>query len=658
MKKRNIAYETYLDKIYGGWLGKSIGGTIGAPFESHKIYGDITADNCWPSVIYPNDDLDIQVVWLEMMEETGPNFTRDDLVKFWQDRCWYNFSEYGYFLYNVQRGIHPPLSGRFNNISFRESMGCPIRAEIWGMVSPGNPDLASRYAKMDGELDHIDNSVWAEQFWAAVISEAFFAYDFEEALDAGRNAIPGDSVIYRISFEVPELWSAYEDLKIVWQELIRRYGHRDATKGEINFAFTLLSLYAGKGIFKDTIAAAINCGWDTDCTAATAGSVLGVLKGAAGLPEGWKIKMGDRLCCDVAVRHKEALIYDFAKDTCKVGLEVMFDFNSQVEIASVPQKIMCQVEERKSTRSALAEISIEASYPNDPVLYGDKVTEVVLEMKNSGSSLKNGSLKINSPNGILVSPTESNLRLIPGNIQKVTLNIYRDSSSKIIWDKNLFEAIWKEENGEKTTYSFGLAGSRQWQVYGPYWDAWDTSKSDICPYRNCERIVNPCLVEGCGRLETHQYVRLDREYLDEKRLIKESLTQERPYLVERGEDYIDNEHLSGFTGEACFYLVREIVSRTPVKCAVNIGATGPFTIWLDGEEVLRNEESSAWGHHDYSLISRFDENPRRIVIKCIRPADHFRFSMWFMMLDIAGDKTRGISYMLDCMGDIAGTYSL
>ena len=147
-------------------------------------------------------------------------------------------------------------------------------------------------------------------------------------------------------------------------------------------------------------------------------------------------------------------------------------------------------------------------------------------------------------------------------------------------------------------------------------------------------------------------MRLDREYLDEKRLVKVNLPEERPYLVERGEDHIDNEHLSGFVGEACFYLAREIVSRTPVECAVNIGATGPFIVWLDGKEVLRNEKSSSWGHHDNTFTALFDENPKRVVIKCIRPEDCFRFNMWFMKLDVPGDKTVGVSYMLDCMGDI------
>jgi len=158
---RSLSYQQYFDRVLGTWVGKSLGGIVGAPFEGHKILGHKSADTIWPDKIYPNDDLDIQVAWLELMEERGCHFTWQDMIELWQDRCWYNFAEYGTFLNNAQRGLNPPVSGWFNNEFFSQSMGCPIRAEIWGLVAPGNPALAADLARMDGELDHEKNSVWA-----------------------------------------------------------------------------------------------------------------------------------------------------------------------------------------------------------------------------------------------------------------------------------------------------------------------------------------------------------------------------------------------------------------------------------------------------------------------------------------------------------------
>ena len=176
---KQLEYSKYLDKVLGCWIGKSIGGVIGAPFEGHKIFGDLTPDKLWPDTIYLNDDLDIQIIWLEMMEECGSEVTHKTLAKYWRDRCWYNFCEYGAFLYNEQRGIHAPVSGDFNNSFFKESEGCPIRAEVWAMVAPGNPRLAAEYAWLDGTQDHVGDSVQAEMFWAACNAAAFLSSDLK-----------------------------------------------------------------------------------------------------------------------------------------------------------------------------------------------------------------------------------------------------------------------------------------------------------------------------------------------------------------------------------------------------------------------------------------------------------------------------------------------
>jgi ADP-ribosylglycohydrolase len=405
-QRTQIQYDRYFDMVLGGWIGKSLGGIVGAPFEAHKILGDMNAENCWPTEIAPNDDLDIQVVWLEMLEERGPNFTREDLADLWRDRCWYNFAEYGYFLYNEQRGIHAPLSGRFNNRFFRESMGCPIRAEIWGMTSPGNPSLAAEYAGMDGEQDHIDNSVWAEQFWAAAVSAAFFSDDMEDALDVGRSVIPIDAELYAISVLVPDLYQTIGDYKKIWKILIRKYGNRDCSIGLLNFAFTLLSLYVGQGDLKETIVTAINLGWYTDCTAATAAALVGVLKGGSAMPADWVSLMGDHLTCDVNVRrHKTSLLTEFAADTCKVGIEVALTRNPFVEITEIADDVRSDVETRKSNRPSPRSIAITSDYPEGPVLYRSEATPVTLRISYSGPGAKSGQLTLTAPEGISVSPS-------------------------------------------------------------------------------------------------------------------------------------------------------------------------------------------------------------------------------------------------------------
>ena len=168
-----ISYERYLDQVLGGWLGKSIGGTIGARFEGHKGWIE-RPEKLFPDTVPANDDLDLQVLWLKVLEEKGMHLTGDDLAKAWEDLCWYPFNEYGIFRRNWRLGIHPPLTGQFNNGFWESGMGCPIRSEIWGYVFPGAPDLAAKYAEIDGTLDHGIQSVGAEKMFAAMSSMAFF----------------------------------------------------------------------------------------------------------------------------------------------------------------------------------------------------------------------------------------------------------------------------------------------------------------------------------------------------------------------------------------------------------------------------------------------------------------------------------------------------
>lgn len=101
----SMEYSTYLDKVYGGWLGKCIGGTIGARFEGVKSWIELDPDALFPEVIPPNDDLDLQVLWLGVLEKKGMHLSADDLAQAWVELCWYPFCEYGIFRRNWRLGI-------------------------------------------------------------------------------------------------------------------------------------------------------------------------------------------------------------------------------------------------------------------------------------------------------------------------------------------------------------------------------------------------------------------------------------------------------------------------------------------------------------------------------------------------------------------------
>ena len=172
--KREITYKQFLDKVYGCFIGKAISGNIGAPHEGVKMPMDLEFLPQMVDLERPNDDLDLQILWLEVVEKKGPHFTAYDLLESFCANCDYSPGEYAVMRKNFARAIYPPYSGKFCNDYYTEGMGSPIRSEIWGCLAVGNMELASEFATRDGQLDHYGESIWAECFLAALESEAFF----------------------------------------------------------------------------------------------------------------------------------------------------------------------------------------------------------------------------------------------------------------------------------------------------------------------------------------------------------------------------------------------------------------------------------------------------------------------------------------------------
>ena len=64
-----LTYKEYRDKVRACWLGKNIGGTLGAPFEGFRGVYDVSYyTHDLSSGVLPNDDLDLQLVWLNAAE--------------------------------------------------------------------------------------------------------------------------------------------------------------------------------------------------------------------------------------------------------------------------------------------------------------------------------------------------------------------------------------------------------------------------------------------------------------------------------------------------------------------------------------------------------------------------------------------------------------
>lgn len=108
-----INIEVFRDKVHACWIGKNIGGTMGGgPYEGSRQMLDIAGFSTPENTVLPNDDLDLQLVWLEAVKRVGvKNINAAVLGEFWLSYIGPYWNEYGRCKTNMKMGIVPPLSG-------------------------------------------------------------------------------------------------------------------------------------------------------------------------------------------------------------------------------------------------------------------------------------------------------------------------------------------------------------------------------------------------------------------------------------------------------------------------------------------------------------------------------------------------------------------
>jgi ADP-ribosylglycohydrolase len=310
-----LSFSAYKDKVMGCWAGKNIGGVLGAPFECKRQYNDIdfyTQDlSDGPP---PNDDLDLQIIWLSAVERFGRQVNASVLAEYWLSYVVPFWAEYGTGKSNLVAGLTPPLSGHVLN-QYRNSCGCFIRSEIWACLAPGHPALAVRYAFEDAIVDHSGEGVYGEVFCAALQSAAFVESDTRKLIAIGLSYIPVDCAVARC---VKEAVACYDGGVPLKKARVRIHNTAPGMFGLLgkkhipddpdglatgtpgfdcpeNVGFLIAGWLYGEGDFGKAICNAVACGEDTDCTAATLGAIMGIVAGASNLPEKWTKPLDDKI---------------------------------------------------------------------------------------------------------------------------------------------------------------------------------------------------------------------------------------------------------------------------------------------------------------------------------------------------------------------------
>lgn len=340
------------DRIYGAWLGRSAGCVLGKPIEAgwpkSKVIHYLKLARAYPLSDYIprivplppefdlnpesegffkseiagvpyDDDLDYTVLGLHILEDHGLRFKTSDVGTEWLGHLPY------FRLYTAERiayrnltlGLAPPETALTMNPA-REFIGARIRSDIFGLVAPGDPELAAEMAYRDATLSHTKNGVYSAMFTAAMIAWAFVSDDLAEIVEVGLSEIPSESRLTEAVRDVMAERAATSDWQIAYDRLILKYGTYHPVHSINNTAWAVLALLYSGGDFQEAICTAVMCGLDTDCNGANVGTVMGVLTGRAQLPATWVDPLQDHLHTTVS-QWEEHRISALAERTASIA---------------------------------------------------------------------------------------------------------------------------------------------------------------------------------------------------------------------------------------------------------------------------------------------------------------------------------------------------
>ena len=300
-----ITREVLLDHIYGGWAGMLIGGIEGLPHEfKYKEQPRATL----PDFTFlkdgarTDDDNDFEWTHLWFMDKEGViKLPYPRIVEIWKANM-----NSGLWVANkkardlMNEGVVPPETGSVTrNEHAWYNLSGQFCVESFGLIAPGMPQTAADVGLHYAHVAVSEEPLQATQFWTSLIAlRAFQAGSLDDALQQALAAVDPKSCMaeavadaIKAFHDHPDDWkAARQEIDAQWR--VQRQWNWNSTP--LNGAAVCLALLYGHDDFYLTLQYAMAIGYDADCNAATAGTVVGArlgFKRIAALPQ---FQMPDR----------------------------------------------------------------------------------------------------------------------------------------------------------------------------------------------------------------------------------------------------------------------------------------------------------------------------------------------------------------------------
>ena len=337
-----ISRADYLNKLKGFWLAQCIANWTGLVTENDKIgnigefkTGDFYTRDDWgkkdelnlrgnmtdryidfvfegkDGIWGADDDTDIEymyqhLVYTNKVSKLSGEQIRDGWLKH------IKHEEQNYLWVSNQRALNlmldgevpPETSDPIKNPDF-DMIDAQLTTEIFGFYSPGRPDFAVQMAELPIRTTARDNAEWISKFYVSMYSLAAIAnpnLSIKENLliiaEKSRNQLPNDSYASKMydfvksQYDDGLAWETIRDNVYVRYQVEQKDGYDITSRNlkcngcfaaGINFAASLVSLFAGEGDLKETIKMGSLMGWDSDNPTATWGGLIGFMIGKDGV---------------------------------------------------------------------------------------------------------------------------------------------------------------------------------------------------------------------------------------------------------------------------------------------------------------------------------------------------------------------------------------
>lgn len=337
-----LSKAAYLDKLEGFWLGQCIANWTGLITEMDKIgnigeikTGDFYTRDDWgkpdhpsiwgegiPSAISPtidfvfadedsiwgaDDDTDIEFMYqYKMFKERAPMLSAKQISEAWlhhikkeeENYLWVS-NQKAFDLMNI--GYLPPQTSEPELNEHYEMIDAQLTTEIFGLYSPGRPDVALKLSELPILTTARENAKWISEFNVIMYSLAAGINKSElnkesvlEMAAIARMQLPDTSYSAKMFDFVKSNYLKNIPWEKTRDQLYQKYqvnqedGYTITSRNlycngcfaaGINFGASIISLLYGEGNLIETIKIGALCGWDSDNPTATWGGLIGFVNG-------------------------------------------------------------------------------------------------------------------------------------------------------------------------------------------------------------------------------------------------------------------------------------------------------------------------------------------------------------------------------------------